>query len=701
MNTSISKLRKLVAMFSVATLLASLLVVSPAMAAVPAQFSWAGAAAEAYGDAAKFNELGNSLNKCEYAKIVATALALTPDATVATGFTDVADWAKGYVGVLFANKVVEGRSATVFGCSEPVQRAEMVVMLARAFNWDAAGVAEAPMTPAQEAEFASAGWAKKAFAQAMTLGVVKGYPDGTVRPGQGAVKAEGFVVAYRAATGEDGSSAPATPAKDGSLHGGAGSVDTYDLISSVNNEEVGEGEDDVQVFGVEIEADDSSDLGFSAFRLELTQDDGHSDKFEDYASEVSVWQGDEELARVDADAFNDDNDYTKTISFDEVGIVRAGDTEKFYVAVSGVSNLDSDDVDGTWTVDLTLVRFKDGQGALVSEDPGVDSRDFDFVTFASSSDAELQLSLSDDDDVNDAHVIDIDDNNDTNNVPVLSFELEVKGDSDMYLDALPVMFTTVGGNVDDTLTGVTLTMDGEEVGSENLADQDDTQEVTFEDLGLDLDAGETYAFEVLVDVFSTDDGVADGDTVQATIGTDQRDDIDIEDEEGEDVEDRSGTANGEAHALYDNGIMVELVSTSKTRSFTADDSGEYDRGTFEITFDVTAFGADMRVDKSCKAGGENAAGQGVEYTDMSNTTESCSFVSSSTDSEDTSNTFEVDEDTTRRFTLTVEATATADVFAEASLESINWGTATDNSNANYYTFNLDEYKTGSLFLNAF
>ena len=72
--------------------------------------------------------------------------------------------------------------------------------------------------------------------------------------------------------------------------------------------------------------------------------------------------------------------------------------------------------------------------------------------------------------------------------------------------------------------------------------------------------------------------------------------------------------------------------------------------------------------------------------------------------------FWVEEDDTRRFTLNVVLTAdaAADGSYEVVLESINWAAATaaelaggviDADFVNYFTFNLDDFKTGTLFLN--
>src|SRR3989344_3488561 len=103
------------------------------------------------------------------------------------------------------------------------------------------------------------------------------------------------------------------PADNGDLQGGAGSAN-YKLMSEFASEQVGEDEEDVEVAGLEIEAEDS-DLKLTAVRLVFVQGTAGSD-FEDYAAEVSVWLDGEEIGRVDGDKFNDGNAYTSTITLD-------------------------------------------------------------------------------------------------------------------------------------------------------------------------------------------------------------------------------------------------------------------------------------------------------------------------------------------------------------------------------------------------
>ncbi|MEZ4156351.1 MAG: hypothetical protein R3B52_00020 [Candidatus Paceibacterota bacterium] len=205
-------------------------------------------------------------------------------------------------------------------------------------------------------------------------------------------------------------------------------------------------------------------------------------------------------------------------------------------------------------------------------------RGFSFTTFATASDLEVKFD-EDDDSINDAHVIDIDDADDTDNVEIFSFEIEIEGDSDVTMDDLPVDFYSVGADVDELVSSVSLWYDGDEIATENMTIAATNGTTTFDDLDLELEAGETHKFVVKADFEPTSaNNVDNGDTIQALISSANRGNADLEDETGENVAsgDRTGTATGEAHAIYDSGIMVDYVSKDAYKSFTADEAGERD-----------------------------------------------------------------------------------------------------------------------------
>jgi len=496
------------------------------------------------------------------------------------------------------------------------------------------------------------------------------------------------------------------------LNGGAGSVDDYTLVSGLNNEKVGEKERDAKVAGLEVEVSDGSDIRLTALRLvfdEVTADR----RFDRYAEDVSVMLDGKEIARVDADEFTKSNNWTKTLALKDSAIIRRDGKGILTVSVSGIRNLDSADEGETWNVDFRQLRYVDAQGASISEDPGTAPRTFSFESFANAANADMRVSLNDADDaVNKAHVIEIDDNGDTDDAKVLSFQIQARGGSDIAIDEIPVVLTANGFNLNDGLKGASLWMDGRKVGSENVAIASSTGILTFDDLDIEIDAGDTANFVVTLDIRRTSGTTVDnGDTVQAEIGTAQVDAIDAEDESGSNLDTgaRSGSALGDAHALYDSGIMVSFVSANASN--VSIDGPDNDYGSFRIVVDIKAFGGVAFVDKSFAATsststsaiGDNRAL--VSETDGSptagTTTFSMASVGSNTGITETATSYRIAEGRTGRFEITMNA-VNPDASVRGILYGIEWGTADGASLGNVYIFNMGvdgDYKTGYVFVN--
>ncbi len=525
-----------------------------------------------------------------------------------------------------------------------------------------------------------------------------------------------------------------TPGNDGDLSGGAGDI-TVDGLSTLNTEEVGEGEDDVPVAAFEIEADEESDVEITSIKVELYQADTDlSQDLEDFASEVSVWMDGDEVGRADVEDFSETSDvFSKSISLDNA-VIEAGETEEFTLAISALSNLDSADIaSDEWWMGVSSMRFMDGEGVTTTESLTLDidenaddatagddevEREFSFATFATASDIEFQVSLSDNDEVNDAHVIDADATDDTDDVEVLAFTIEIDGDSDVTLDALPVEFTMVATTItdldDSAIGGFHLLMDGDEVGTASLTDcatDSDcntvglTEDFVFEDLDLDLEAGEEYEFLVTVDLPGLDSVLDAGDTILATIDTTQLDqaEFDAEDSQGDALSAgaTTGSAVSEASTIYDIAFNFELTDTSGEIT-TQGENGTTptdDIATFTLTYEITPFDGDITVDKDCLEPQGDAPDQGTEFTitNGGSNTPTCSTSSTATTNPDDSNAWLIREGETETITLTVAtSTVTADHFAKVYLTSINWDDlVTDTAPDLYFTAGLGEDNTST------
>ena len=507
----------------------------------------------------------------------------------------------------------------------------------------------------------------------------------------------------------DGGTTPTGPGTStGELEGGAGSIESTDIVAGLANEEVGENDEDVEVAALEIEADNGSDIEITAVKLDF-DDEGtanNDDDLDEYASEVSIWFGGEEVARVDADEFNDDNTYGKTVSLDEGVIFKAGEIDEITVAISGISNLDAASAGDSWDVDFEQVRFRDAQGSTITETVTENNVAFTFESFATASDLEVKVSAGDDE-INDARSISISDSNNTDSVELMSFEVEIEGNSDVTIDDLVVRATSTGAGVGEIVNSFELVVDGDVIGSENVSSSSDTGiETTFDNLGWELKAGETVEVIVRADVNDLDGGFTAGDTIYLNVNPDDAA-WDIEDEEGDNVAaaDKTGSATTDAHAFYADGIQVSLNSVDE--EIVAGDSADDDYVKLTIKFDVTAFGDTMYIDDSASEAGTSTDGTafGVNLSSAASTyisDASTTFAFSST-GVDEGNGFKVLEDTTETFTLVVTvqnaATSTFDgAYVRAVLTGIGFNT--DNS-ATFTTFTANlaaNFKTDYAFI---
>ena len=491
----------------------------------------------------------------------------------------------------------------------------------------------------------------------------------------------------------------------GELEGGAGSIDSFDEISSYSNEEVGEDQEDVEIAGIEIEVDDGSDIELTAVRLDFSTQPTNDD-LDEFITEVSIWLDGEEVARLDADEFNDDNNWTKTVSLDDGAIIRAGDTGELVVAVTGVNNIDSGDAGDDWALDFVSVRFMDADGATISEDTLTDAFTWDVNTFASANDVELDVSLTDGDDadaINEAHAIDVESGTtDTEDVEILAFTLEADG-SDITVDDIPAVITTTGETDEAVIVIRAMLLDenGDELDS---VDVPTDGAITFTDLDIEIDDGDTADFVIAVDLEDITGALDNGDTIMAAITTTNVDAIDAEDETGESLAaaDLTGSATGEAHGLFDVGMMVEFVSASATVTHSGDPAGtnDHDQGTFKIKFDVTAFDGDIYLDGTAPT----EAGTAEHDLDIAGAETVLGSVITSTSGATLSGIvnadarFLIEEGQTETFEISVTLAPTADGYFEVSVADLIYAT-TDVTGDTAYTFNLDEFKTPQLYLN--
>ncbi len=377
----------------------------------------------------------------------------------------------------------------------------------------------------------------------------------------------------------------------GALEGGAGDI-TLTLQGTYSSEEVGEGEEDAKILAVEVEADEDSDVELNSVKVEFFQATTADDRdLIDYASEVSVWLNGKKVGSDDTSDFSEatTNYFSKSISLD-AAVVKAGDKDDLVIAVTANNSLDSGDIDtDAWQVDILSVRFTDGSGVTTTESgsaaatagAGTYGKLFDYASFATANDAELTLSLEDDA-VNDVHLLDSDDTDDTDH-PVTSVLFDASGDSDIWVDEVSATILTTGETNESLIVVSTwIEVDGVRISEkETVAD---AGAIVYDDLDYTIAAGAEKEFVFWVTMQNVDGALDEGDTVKLTVDST----VTAEDEAGESVTASGADAAGGAHLLYNDGFRL-VASSQKATAYTIDGVNN-DRVELELIFDVFNYG---------------------------------------------------------------------------------------------------------------
>lgn len=570
---------------------------------------------------------------------------------------------------------------------------------------------------------ASKGIPNTGFFGPLTMGSVNSNAGGTASTGGTTSCPSGFNCTPTSTTPTCPVGFTCTPVGGGTsitttLSGTDGSINDVQTLSQYSNEDVGDGESDVKVLGLEIEASADGDVLLRSMKVAFDpagNASGNSDRLDDYIDGVTIWMGDKKIGSANASDFDKgiSNIYTKTITLTGSPIVKADKTDKFYITVDAISNFDSSDIDSDpdWSIDVQNIRFEDGSGVVTTEDTAGDLTGdmdigIDFVDFSTSSNTELKIS-KDSSSPADAIVV-VDDTDDTNDVVLLVGKIKVDGTSDVLIDQLPITLTTNGDSVGAVTGTLTLKIDGEEFSESVGLTAAQTGSVTFDNLDLTIDAGKTVTFTVLADINDINNsGVTatdfdEGDYLVASLSASNRALIDVENSEGDQLNtgsERSGTATGEGQEFRTQGIGLTLVSTATDA--TTGTSANDDVGLFTIKYKVTAIGDTIYISSL-------ATTAGITYqVDKGGTATSSNTMSSSlVNNDDTTLTsvgnYTIEEGETETFTLSVSvplgAAGTSGQY-RAALTGVKWDTSDDISMDNTYSSALDEFKTAYKVLN--
>ncbi|MCA9362165.1 peptidoglycan-binding protein, partial [Candidatus Kaiserbacteria bacterium] len=366
-------------------------------------------------------------------------------------------------------------------------------------------------------------------------------------------------------------------------------------VKDGNNTDLEEGDGNAEIMEVSFRVEDG-DARLNRVEVGFTPDNANDeDDPWDTFEEVSIWNSNTRLARVDASNRNNwiedsptDGDYTIRLS----GLdwrMREGREIELTVRVdvqNGVRGTDNGEIWTAYIPDEGIRALDADRAALYIGDTA------DAVTLnideAGASD-EIITRRSDDDP--DASVLRVKDDRNSGYLEVFAFDLDTHdSENDIDIYELPIQFTVSSGTLSDFVRNARIIIDGETYTDEHVTDGA-TGIITFSfDYGdLQIDAGDRVTASVEIDFRSLNEEF-EGISI---VGHIDADDIDAEGGDDLDSEQLQGAVTGETHLLYTKGTDVE--SPTATAEVTSVSGSNNDYVTFVIRVAVAAFGQDVYI----------------------------------------------------------------------------------------------------------
>ncbi len=342
-----------------------------------------------------------------------------------------------------------------------------------------------------------------------------------------------------------------------------GYLDTFERMSSLSAEEVGEGEEDVEVLGVQFEAKDADQkIERVTVNIDNPTDTSNTKKLNKIVTEVALFLDGEELDRMDVkDGSYDRNAGTSsnglyTFRFTGLdGVVKEGDEGELTVAVTGVDNIDTASNQDGFDIYIPAngIRAVSPNGVDDTYDSSAHETTFTVETFASAANLEMKVNKTSDSP--DEQVVIVDSEGDQ--IELLQFTILADG-SDLEVFDIPINLFSTNANIDDIINNLTIEWDGGDK-TENVTANVLTDQVVFDDLGISIDEGDKVEFTVFGDSATSSLAAAQGVTLAASTTVDS---IDAEDATGETVADgdASGSATGDTQHLFTIAPVIEVLS---------------------------------------------------------------------------------------------------------------------------------------------
>ncbi len=506
-----------------------------------------------------------------------------------------------------------------------------------------------------------------------------------------------------AANASAGGSTGGTTGTSG-LTGGAGKLKNVDMLGDIESD-LDEGDAATQVIGFEAEAQDS-DVAVQRLDVKFTiANSGGSASLNKYIDTVAVYQDGKKLGSMSASAGDKDGRVWTFRFADLNGVIREGKTSSFYVKVTPVTSIGSDEDGDSITANIPTdgVRAVDAEGVSETYTPsGTTSQSFTVSTATNGT-----LSINEGSDNPKATTVKADINDTTENITLTSFNLKAKN-QDVTVHDLPVGLNSNAVKISEYIQSVKLMKGNTVLKTKTLSSTNASyEEVVFDNIDQTISKDSSTNFTVVVNVRKIDSGNSfnGGDYLYATTSS-VSNSWDVEDEDGGTVN-PTGSLTGNNISFQATGITVAKTDASYNKTV-GQNAGEGDKTQYSLSFKVTAGDDDLYISRTitrlATTGTATTNNGGIQWATTTSSTQggtsmatpgiATNFAVGDTNSGDTASNYKIPSGTTRTFTLNVTLTATTTGFTGVQLVGISYGTTT--SMGAVYASGLDTYKTADV-----
>jgi hypothetical protein len=478
-------------------------------------------------------------------------------------------------------------------------------------------------------------------------------------------------VAGAAFSSTTGQACGTTTTTTGPLTGGEGSLDNFKIVGS-SNTSFNQG-DSEQAYGFEFKAN-GSDLQVNRVDYDIYNSNGAGTQRPwNVFQTATLMNGSRTVGTVDASNINNwsqdgtagNGNQIYRIRFDGLkDVVKVGSTADYYLTLTTQGSISNSNSGGVYTLYLAGqgVRATDAMGIqqYTSSNNGSNA----LLTVTNTTNGSIVLSTGSDNPQ--TTTVQADSQNVTTGVTLTTFTLQAKN-SAVTLYSLPIRVATTSSAASNIVRSLKLYQGSTLLDTESIA-AGQSATTTFQNLNLQIPAGTTDSFKVVADINKVDGtNFTEGSSVTVSVpGYGQ----DIEN--GSNQVSLTGSVTGNPITFRSLGLSADSAPTTSASVQNNGGNVTAQTGTFNFTFNVTAFGQDAYIASTSAAFTATV----FDYTNNSATT-SALIASSLTSTADRSGlgNYVVHSGQTKQITVQSTVSTGAGHFYYVVLNSLKFNTS--------------------------